>query len=130
MGQVITSGGKGIVLNRTFLDTPTKLAPSQFKVGTGTTEPTIADTDLETEVNIGAQPEKDFVSGFPTLDTVNNQATIRMFINSLEANGNALSEMGVFNEDGSPVMFSRATFTALSKTSSIEVTFIEKDKIV
>jgi len=132
MGQIVTTNGKGIVLNRTFLATPTQLAPSQFEVGTGTTAPVVGDTDLETKVTLdgGSTYFKDFVSGFPTLDTTNIQATTRMFLNSLEANGNDLTEMGVFNKDETPVLFSRSTFTSLSKTSSIEVTFIEKDKIV
>jgi len=131
MGQIVTTKGKGIVLNRTFLATPTQLAPSQFEVGTGTTAPVVGDTDLETKVILsGADYFKDFVSGFPTLDTTNIQATTRMFLNSLEANGNDLTEMGVFNADGTPVLFSRSTFTSLSKTSSIEVTFIEKNSVV
>ena len=132
MGQIVTTNGKGIVLNRTFLATPTQLAPSQFEVGTGTTAPVVGDTDLETKVTLdgGSTYFKDFVSGFPTLDTTNIQATTRMFLNSLEANGNDLTEMGVFNADGTPVLFSRSTFTSLSKTSSIEVTFIEKNSVV
>ena len=132
MGSIITTNGKGIALNRTFLATPTKLAPSQFEVGTGTTAPTIGDTDMETKIALdgGSTYFKDFVSGFPTLDTTNIQATTRLFLNTLEANGNNLSEVGVFNKDATPVLFSRSTFTSLSKTSSIEVTIIEKDKIV
>lgn len=128
-GQVITTLGKGIALNRTFLVTPTQTVPSQFKVGTGTTTPSIADTDVETVVAINGGNLKNFVSGFPTLDTVNNEATSRMFLNTLEANGNTLSEMGVFNSDGTPKMFSRVVFTGLAKTNIIELAFIQKDKI-
>lgn len=130
MGSLITTSGKGIILDRTFLAVPTKTAMSQFKVGTGTTEPALADTDIETGVNINGGAFKDFVNGFPTLDTVNNEATTRMFLNSLEANGNDLTEMASFNADGSPVMFSRVVFTVVSKTTSNEVTFIQKDRMV
>lgn len=129
-GSVITNEGKGIVIDRTFLSSPTKLPPSQFKVGTGTTNPTITDTDLESAVNIDTDEFKDFISGFPTVDTTNNQATSRMFLNTLEANGNDLSEIGIFNKDTTPIMFSRTTFPTISKTSVNEITFIQKDKII
>ncbi len=118
------------MLNRTFLATPTITAPSRFKVGTGTTTPAVGNTDLVTPVNINGTAFKNFVSGYPTLDTTNVQATIRCFINSLEANGNTLTEFGIVNTDGTPLMFSRSVFTAISKTSSNEITFIEKDKII
>ncbi len=132
MGQVITNSGKGIILNRAFLATPTLTAPAQFGVGTGTTEPNISDTSLETAIAIdgGSTYFKDFVSGFPALDTVNNQASIRMFLNTLEGNGNDLTEVGSFNNDGTPVLFSRSVFSPLSKTTSVEVTFVEKDKVL
>ena len=130
MAGLITSAGKGIAIDRTFLAAPTKLSPTQFKVGTGTTEPTSSDTDLETAVTIGATNLKDFVSGFPTIDAINNQATSRMFLNTLEANGNNLTEVGAFNKDGTEVMFSRTVFPVISKTNLIEVTFIEKDKVL
>jgi hypothetical protein len=132
MGSIITTNGKGIAINRTFLATPTKTAISQFKVGTGTTEPTIANTDLENSVTLDGISLyfKNFVTGFPTVDTVNNQATTRMFLNTLEANGNNISEVGTFNTDGTPIMFSRTVFTPITKTAVNEITFIQKDRII
>ena len=129
-GQIITTNGKKIILNRTFLETPTILAPTQFKIGTGTTDPTLGDTDLETPVNINGTAFKDFVSSYPLLDTTNIQSTIRCFVNSVEANGNTLTEFGIVNEDGTPLLFSRAVFSGIAKTSSNEITFIQKDKIL
>lgn len=129
-GQVVTDNGKLITVNRTFLSSPTITAPSLFSVGTGTTTPTISDTSLETPVNINGGQTKAFLSGFPTIDATNFQSTIRCFLNSLEANGNNLTEWGVFNSDGSPLMFSRMVFTSITKTSSLEVTLIEKDKVL
>ncbi len=117
-------------MDRVFNASPTRTAPSQFKIGTGTTAPTISDTDLETAVSIDGDNLKDFVSGYPTINTSTNQATIRCFLNTLEANGNSLTEFGTFNADGTELLFSRSTFTALNKTSSIEVSLIEKDRIV
>lgn len=129
-GQIITTDGLLITLDRTFLSSPTRTAPSQFKVGTGTTTPTLSDTDLETPVNIDGDNFKNFVTGYPVLDETSIKSTIRCFLNSLEANGNDLTEFGIVNSDGSPLLFSRAVHTSISKTSSIEVTYIEKNGII
>ncbi len=126
-GQVITTNGKKLIIDRAFNATPTRSAPSQFKVGTGTTDPVIGDTDLETPVSIDGDNFKSLVTGYPLVDETNLDVTFRSFILSTEANGNTLTEYGIVNSDGTPVLFSRATFTGIAKTSSIEVTFIEKD---
>lgn len=126
-GQIITTDGLKIILDRTFKSSPTLLPPSKFKVGVGTTDPTISDTDMESVVAINGGNTKSFVSGYPVLDETNLQATIRCLLNSLEANGNSLTEFGLFNEDGSPLMFSRTVFVPITKTSSIEISFVEKE---
>lgn len=128
-GQVITNNGMKIILNRAFKALPDYLAPTKFKIGTGTTNPLVGDTDIETGVNINGSATKSFVTGYPTLDETNLQSTIRCLVDTTEANGNSLTEFGLFNEDGSPLMFSHAVFTAISKTSSVQITFIEKDKL-
>ena len=129
-GQVFTTQGNKLVLNRAFKGTPDYAEPTVFKVGTGTTAPTISDTDLVTPVNIDGDNIKTFVSGYPVLDETNLQVTFRCFLNSLEANGNSLTEFGIFNEDASEKMISRTVFTPISKTSSVEVSFVEKEKFV
>jgi hypothetical protein len=129
-GQLITTNGRKIILNRAFMSSPDYTAPSQFKIGTGTTTPVVGDTDLETPVNIDGDNFKGFVLGYPVLDETNMQATIRCYLNSLEANGNDLTEFGIVNGDGTPMLFSRTVHTVISKTSSIEITYIEKDKIL
>ncbi len=129
-GQVITNNGRKIILNRSFKASPDYLAPSVFKIGTGTTTPVAGDTDVETGVNINGGATKSFVSGYPTLDETNMQATIRCFLATTEGNTNSLTEFGLFNADGSPLMFSHSVHTAISKTSSVQITYIEKDKIV
>jgi hypothetical protein len=128
-GQKITDNGRLIALHRTFTASPTITAISQFRVGTGTTNPTSSNTAMETAVNINGGQLKNIVTSYPILDTTNFQSTVRAFLTSLEANSNTLTEMGTFNTDGTPLLFSRATFTGIAKTSSIEVTFIEKDKV-
>lgn len=129
-GSIITTNGKELILDRTFNAIPTRTAVSQFKVGIGTTTPLLADTDLETPVSIDGDNFKNFVNGFPSLDFVTLQSTIRCLLLSTEANGNTLTEFGIVNTDGIPVMFSRSVFTAISKTTSNEIAFIEKDKIL
>lgn len=129
-GQIVTTVGKKIVLNRTFKTTPDYLEPSLFKVGTGTTTPLIGDTDLVTPVTIsGGSQTKTFAASYPSLDETNLNATIRCILLTNEANGNSLTEWGVFNNDGTKKCFSRQVFTAISKTSSVQVIFIEKDLI-
>ncbi len=130
MSQIITTDGRKIVMDRTFNASPTRTAISQFKVGTGTTAPALGDTDLETPVSIDGDNFKNFVTGYPSLDLTNMQATVRAILLSTEANGNNLTEWGTVNTDGTPLLFSRSTFSTLAKTSSVEVAFIEKDKLV
>lgn len=128
-GNVITTNGLKIILNRAFKATPDYNAPTVFKIGTGTTTPAVGDTDVETGVNINGGATKTFVTGYPSLDETNIQATIRCLLDTTEANGSSLTEFGLFNTDGSPLMFSHAVFTAITKTSSVQVSFVEKDVI-
>ena len=116
-------------MNRTFKATPDYLAPTQFKIGTGTTTPAVTDTDLTTPVNINGTAFKDITSGYPTLDESNLQSTIRCLVLTTEANGNSLTEFGLVNEDGTRLLFSHAVHTAITKTSSVQVIYEEKDKI-
>jgi len=128
--QVITNSGRKLILNRAFKASPDYLAPSKFKIGTGTTTPLATDTDVETGVNINGGATKSFVAGYPLLDETNMQVTIRCFLTTTEGNTNSLTEFGLFNEDGTPLMFSHAVHTAISKTSTVQITYIEKDRIV
>ena len=128
-GQIITTDGRKIMMDRTFNASPTRSAITQFKVGTGTTDPALDDTDLGTPVSIDGDNFKNFVTGYPTLDLTNMQVTTRAILLSTEANANTLTEWGTVNTDATPLLFSRSTFTGIAKTSSIEVAFIEKDKL-
>lgn len=128
-GQVVTNNGLKLATNRIFKATPDYLAPSVYKIGTGTTAPDVSDTDVETGVNINGGATKSFVTGYPTIDETNNQIIIRCFLNTAEGNGNALTEFGLFNEDGTALMYSHAVFTAISKTTAIEISFVQKDKV-
>ena len=127
-GQVITNSGLKIAINRTFKAIPDYLVPSKFKVGTGTTTPTTSDTDVETVKTINGGNTKSFVTGYPVLDEANFQAIIRCLLTTTDANGSNLAEFGLFNEDSSPLMFSHMVFTAITKTTSVQVSIVEKDR--
>ena len=124
-GSLITTLGRNLALHRLYTASPTDTAPTQFQSGTGTTTPALADTDLDT----GIGSKTNFVSGYPSFDTTNVQVTTRGFIDSTTLNGNNISEAGEFNTDGTPELFSRAVFTAISKSASVEIAFIWKHRI-
>jgi len=69
---------------------------------------------------------KSFETSYPTLDYTALEATIRTRLSTLEANGYAVTEIGIFNEDGTPLMESRDIFTAVSKSSDDELIFITR----
>ena len=129
-GNIVTDQGLKIMLNRTFKTTPDYTVPSVFSVGTGTGTPAVSDTALGSIVAINGGNTKSFVSGYPILDEDNLQVTVRCLLTTTEANGNSLTEFGIFNEDASPLMFSRAVHTAITKTSSVQVFYVQKDKII
>ena len=109
-----------------YSESPTITALTQFKIGTGTTEPTDTDKDVESVIsgwNEGTDA-KDYVAGYPSFGTGAGTVTTRGFVASTQGTGNAITEVGEFNEDASPVMFSRNTFTAINKTNQQEIAFI------
>ena len=128
-GNIVTDSGNLIQIHRTFIASPTITAPTLFKIGIGTTNPTESDTDLETGVNINGGATKSFVSGYPVIDTTNLQSTIRTLLDTTEGNGNSLTEFGLFNTDGSPLMFSHSVFTAITKNNKVLISFVEKDRL-
>lgn len=130
-GSIITTLGKKITLNRLWKATPDYTTPSLFKVGTGITTPAVGDTDLQNPVDIttGVQT-KVFVTGYPILDEINMQSTIRALLLTIEANGNSITEFGIVNTDGTKKLFGRAVFTPMTKTISVQAIFVQKDKII
>ena len=128
-GNLVTTQGKGIAFNRLWTPSPTQTAPTVFKIGTGTTTPAVGDTDLQTAVNINGTDFKTFLSGYPSLDTTNLQSTVRTLVLTTEANSNSLTEFGLFNTDGTKKCFSHAVHTAITKTTSVQVIYIEKDEV-
>jgi hypothetical protein len=105
----------GLNLLRDFLDGATVAGLSHFALGTGTAAVLAADTALDTEV---------FRDTFAGTTTASKTLTISYFLNSGDANGNTLSEAGLFNDPTAGTMFARVLLSpAIVKTSSIAVTF-------
>lgn len=119
MSGLIVKGGKNLMLARTLI------APITFAIGTGTTAPVESNTSLETMIVAwyGGGNYKPVLAGYPTFDTTNKRATVRCYVASTEANGNNISETGLFNTDGTPVMLDRHTFTAVTKNAQTEIIF-------
>jgi hypothetical protein len=69
---------------------------------------------------------KSFQATYPQINETTKMVTIRTRLASTEANGYNIAEHGIFNEDGTPLMMSRDTFTALSKSNTDEFIFVEK----
>lgn len=87
-----------------------------FKAGTSTASTTVSMSDLGTPVNIDADQVKPIDSvTYPSQTSVRFNFTI----GTSEANGNALSELGLFTDNDD--MVARKVFPAIDKTSDIEI---------
>jgi len=128
-GNIIVDTGKKIAAHRIFDSAPAYTRPNYFSVGTGTTNPTLTDTAMETLVQIDGADTKEVVSGYPSISDSTFNITTRCLLLTTDCNGNSITEFGLFNSDGTPVMFSRAVFTAITKTAFVQAIFVEKDKI-
>lgn len=125
---MLTTNALKQMLSKSYDSDSTYEVPSKFSVGTGQSEPTINDTALDNQIEFDTGiEEKDFVSGYPIVDLDNLTVKFRMFINSLEANDEELSELGIW-EKGENTLHSRNTFEAQNKTSTVEISIIKSDK--
>ena len=82
-------------------------------IGTDSTTPTAGDTTLGTEVF------RDAVDEVSNPGTGIVTASLRVL--STEANGNAITEFGFFDDPSAGEMKTRNTITAINKTSSIQL---------
>lgn len=81
-------------------------------VGLSGTAATVGDTALGNEATRKARQET--TSG--TSDVI-----ISMFLNSTESNGNALNEVGMFDDSSAGNLLQRNIFTTINKTTGLEV---------
>lgn len=95
---------------------PNTLNITSLHVGTGTIAPTRADTALVNDVFTMA-----LVSADRTVALSTSQLTITKTLGTTDANGNTLTEAGLFLADGS--MFARQIHPAIPKTNIITITY-------
>lgn len=109
----------GLNMLRDFLNVGAVTGLNRFAIGTGTTAVTAADTLLVTEV---------FRDQFTQKTTASKQLTVKYFLASGSANGNTITEAGIFgngatNTANSGTLFARVLQTADAKTSAEAWTF-------
>jgi len=71
-----------------------------------------------------------FVSGYPSFNVTDVQSTIRCYITTIQANGYYITEIGIYNNDSTPVLMTRDVFDGISKSLTDEAAFVVKDKWV
>ena len=111
--NLVTNAGKELVAYRFSTEWKATGGPV-IAVGTGTASPSATDTKLQNEVFRKAASRTQSA----------NQVQYYVRIDSGEANGYNLSELGVFenadpNTPNSGILVNRVTFTAITKTSDI-----------
>lgn len=113
--NLVVTAGRDLIASR--LKNATAAALSHFAVGTGTATPAPGNTTLGTEVY------RDAITSF-TLSAGTGTWEIQYFLPDTQANGNTLTEAGVFNAASSGTMFCRAVYPPISKTSDKSVTYV------
>lgn|SRR3990167_11292555 len=129
--NVLTNKGRFNMLHRWITGTPTQASPTKFGIGTGTTDPELTDTALQTPITAwsGGANVKSFDSGYPTATESTLETQFQGTVNTTEANSNNISEVSIENVDTTIKMMQRSTFTAISKTSSDEIVWSAKIRI-
>jgi len=120
-GAVFTNDGLNNTLYRMY--GTVKAQATLFGIGTGTTTPAKANVSLETTItawNAGADT-KAFLSGYPSVDEVNNEVTTRGQISASQANGNTISECIELGTDTTATVYTHDVFTGIAKNSKVEI---------
>ena len=106
------TGIKELIL---WLSGESSTAPTHIATGVG--------TDYESDEDTALGNEKTR----PSLTVVSyndSEVTFQILLTSAMANGNSLTEAGVFNASASGDMFNRFTHGAVVKTSNVEVEYL------
>lgn len=110
--NLVVTSGRNLIRDFLFGDAVDPL--SHLAVGTGLSDPVITDASLGSEV---------YRAVFSTSNKTNLKITYTLFLGTGTANGNYLSEAGLFNHAVSGTMYSRAIYAPIDKTSAITVTY-------
>lgn len=110
--NLVVTAGRNLIRDFLFGDAVDPL--SHMAVGTGLSVPVITDATLGSEIL------RDI---FSTSSKTNLKITYGLFLDTGDANGNTLSEAGIFNHSVSGTMYARAVYDPIPKTSAITVTY-------
>ena len=93
--------------------------PVSMAVGTGSTSADASQTALVGEV---------FRDSFDSTDKSDRLAKFELVLSTLEATGNTVAEIGMFNSatGTAGTMFTRNTFAPVDKTNAIEIQFEQR----
>jgi hypothetical protein len=72
----------------------------------------------------------DFVTGYPTIDTDNQEITTRCYLSAAQANGFPISGLAEKNKDTIVLATAIDKFAPQSKGTSDEFIFINKERIL
>jgi hypothetical protein len=118
--DLVVSAGLNFYQQRMYSDTPTKM--THGAVGTGTNAPAAGDTTLQTEVLRKALTV--------TTNPSTGKAHLEFIVDYSEANGNTLTEVGIFNAASSGTMLLRKLFASgIPKTSDKKITVVVETTI-
>jgi len=118
--DLVVNAGLNFYQQRMYSDTATKM--THGAVGTGTTAPAAGDTTLQTEVLR------------KTLTVTTNPSTgkahLEFVVDYTEANGNTLTEVGIFNAASGGTMLMRKLFaSSIPKTRDKKITVVVETTI-
>jgi len=115
-GDIVTDDGLGIIANR--LKATGINSPSFIAWGTGTTNPVVGNTVLETP---SAEARTDGTETQQTTDNSND--TYRVVGTITSAGTQAITEVGLFTASSGGEMLVRSTFAAINLTLNDSITF-------
>lgn len=98
--------------------------------GTGTTGETDNDTALSTEIKKYNTGTRYPVLARPSTLGVSHAVVVEHTLTSLDLNGSALAECGLFNNSTTGTMFCRETPTSISKANTFELQYVYSIKCI
>ncbi len=111
--NLVPLSGRNLV--RDFLNGAVSVGTiTHLAIGTGTAAPTANDTALQTEVFRDAVTKR-------TPDV--GKLSIQYYLPSTAANGNTLTEAGLFNAANGGTLVARVTYQPIAKTASLVITY-------
>ena len=117
-----TTGSPGTTtLDYTFIQYETAVAGSTSSAGEFVVD--------DIKVASADDSLKDISAGYPTINTGTRAMTTRAVLSSVEANGAIINEVGLFNNDSTPVLFAHDTYTDITKNEEVEIIFEWVDEI-